>query len=102
MTVMVLGRYHFYTNQNLFRVHEDVATADRQRDVAEVVDCLAAYQPTHVAVELVATDQEAVDAHYRQFLDGHWDLPPNERYQVGFWGGSGHEATAGACDRFQE
>ena len=22
MTVMVLGSYHFYTNQNLFRVHE--------------------------------------------------------------------------------
>ena len=74
----------------------------RRRDVAEVVDCLAAYQPTHVAVELVVTDQEVVDAHYRQFLDGRWDLPPNERYQVGFWGGSGHEATAGACDRFQE
>ena len=84
MTVMVLGSYHFYTNQNLFRVHEDVATTDRQRDVAEVVDCLAAYQPTHVAVELVVSDQEVVDAQYRQFLDGRWDLPPNERYQLGF------------------
>lgn len=84
MTVMVLGSYHFYTNQNLFRVHEDVVTADRQRDVAEVVDCLAAYQPTHVAVELQVSDQEVVDAQYRQFLDGRWELPPNERYQLGF------------------
>ncbi|NMP23442.1 hypothetical protein HIJ39_13935 [Sulfobacillus sp. DSM 109850] len=84
MTVMLLGSYHFYTKQNLFRVHEDVTTADRQRDVAEVVDCLASYQPTHVAVELLASDQEAVDAQYRQFLEGQWDLPPNERYQLGF------------------
>ena len=57
---------------------------DRQRNVAEVVDCLVAYRPTHVAVELLASDQQAVDAQYRQYLDGRWDLPPNERYQLGF------------------
>ncbi len=36
------GQLSFFHNQNLFRIHEDVATTDRQRDVAEVVDCLAA------------------------------------------------------------
>jgi hypothetical protein len=50
----------------------------------KVVDCLAAYQPTHVAVELAVSDQEVVDDQYRQFLDGRWELPPNERYQLGF------------------
>ncbi len=78
MTVMVLGSYHFFTNQNLFRVHEDVTTADRQHNVADVVNVLVNYQPTHVAVELLTSDQAAIDAHYRQFLDGSWDLPPNE------------------------
>lgn len=84
MTVMVLGSYHFKTNQNLFRVQEDVTTADRQRSVAEVVDCLARCQPTHVAVELLVSDQAAVDTRYRQFLEDRWELPPNERYQLGF------------------
>lgn len=84
MTVMVLGSYHFFSNQNLFRVQEDVTTADRQRDVMEVVRSLAQYQPTHVAVELPMPDQGLVDAQYRQFLDGNWELPPNERYQLGF------------------
>ena len=81
---MVLGSYHFFTNQNLFRVHDDVTTADRQRDVADVVKCLAGYRPTHVAVELLSSDQEAIDTQYRQFIGGHWELPPNERYQLGF------------------
>ncbi|PSR27022.1 MAG: hypothetical protein C7B43_12700 [Sulfobacillus benefaciens] len=84
MTVMVMGSYHFFTNQNLFRVHEDVTTADRQGDVADVANALADYRPTHVAVELLTSDQAAIDAQYRQFLDGRWDLPPNERYQLGF------------------
>ncbi len=57
-----IAELSFFTTDNVFRVNEDVTTADRQRDIADVVDRLGDYRPTHVAVELLASDQTATDA----------------------------------------
>ena len=81
---MILGTYHMNNSPNLFTHYDDVTTQKRQREIEEVVDCLIAYQPTKIAVEAVAENQDILDGEYQHYLRGDWPLPPSERYQLGF------------------
>lgn len=85
--LLLLGTFHFaYPNRDVHvpghRV--DVLAPDRQREVAEVVERLAAFRPTRVAVEADPAEQGRLDSLYRAWRAGTWSLEANETYQIGF------------------
>lgn len=85
--VMVLGSYHFGNpglDLNNVKV-DDVLQPARQAQVREVVDALAAFKPTRIAVE---ADADALPQHalpsYRAYLAGQGQDKRNEINQIGF------------------
>lgn len=84
-TLLVVGSAHLANpGRDVVNVQiEDVLAEPRQAEIAEVVRQLAAFAPTHVAVEWPAEAQDALDARYRDYLDGRYELSRNETDQLG-------------------
>jgi hypothetical protein len=62
---------------------DDVLAPKRQREIEALVEALAAYKPTHVAVEYPAGQQDKLDARYRDYRAGKYTLTRNEVDQIG-------------------
>jgi hypothetical protein len=62
---------------------DDVLAPTRQAEINEVVEQLAAYRPTHIAVEWPLKKQAALDARYRDYLAGKYQLGRGEVEQLG-------------------
>lgn len=82
--VMVLGTYHFANpGRDKYNAHaEDVTAPGRQAEIEAVVDRLAAFQPTAIAVEM--TKDDGVQAEYEAWRAGEAALSANEIHQIGF------------------
>lgn len=86
--IMILGTFHFddagldgYKPKHRL----DLLSARRQREVAAVLDALARFRPTKIAVEWPAQHQAALDAEFAKYLAGpESSVGPNEIYQLGF------------------
>jgi Family of unknown function (DUF5694) len=84
-SLLVVGVAHF-SNPGLDMVNtkiDDVLAPKRQREIAEIVDRLAAYKPTHVAVEWPIAKQARLDERYRAYRDGKYTLTRDEVDQLG-------------------
>lgn len=84
MDVMLLGTYHMNNSRNQFTPSDDMVLEPRQQEILGVVEQLARFRPTKIAVERLTIDQALLDQQYRHFLGGTWPLPPRECYQLGF------------------
>ncbi|MCW8173067.1 hypothetical protein D8S78_17130 [Natrialba swarupiae] len=68
----------------------DVLEDDRQRELADLVDRLATWDPDRVAVEWPSAEQEIIDEAYTDYRDGGIEAlperldPTNEIVQIGF------------------
>ena len=62
---------------------ESVLTSQRQREIEDLVDRLAAFRPTHVAVEWEANEQAKLDQRYADYRAGRLALGPDEVDQIG-------------------
>jgi hypothetical protein len=87
--VLVLGTFHFASpGLDLVNVATpDVLTAEKQAEIAEVLNCLLAFAPHKVVVESRLSNARMVDEQYRRFLSGQelTDISPrNEVVQLGF------------------
>lgn len=85
--VMLLGTFHFQDTglddyQPQFNI--DIFSERRQQEVGEVVEHLAQFQPTKIAVERRPERQEETDQSYLAYLRGEFQLPGSELYQLGF------------------
>ncbi len=85
--ILVLGTFHFkdagldgYKPQ--FDV--DIQSPERQKQLLEVLQRLAAFDPTRIAVEAKPERQAMLDERYRSYRAGDFELPSNEIYQLGF------------------
>lgn len=83
--VLVLGSYHMANpGADAFNLEaDDVLAPDRQAEIAAVVDRLAEFDPTHVAVEATWGDSASI-SRWREYASGEADLLRNEREQIGF------------------
>jgi len=84
--VMLLGTYHF-ANPGLDAVkvtQRDTLGPERQKEILDVVDRLAAFKPTKILLEVVPERQADLDAHYASFAAGTSPLTANESQQIGF------------------
>jgi hypothetical protein len=85
--VLIVGTFHFRdAGLDNFRPTEeiDIRSPTRQREVADLVDRLAAFAPTRVAVEVMPSHQAWLDSLYAEYLNDRHPLGPNEVFQVGF------------------
>jgi hypothetical protein len=84
--VLVLGTYHF-ANPGLDVVQTEVADVlepGRQAEIARVVEALARFRPTKVAVEVLPAGGARLDSLYAAYRAGGLALPRGEEYQLGF------------------
>jgi hypothetical protein len=94
--VMVLGSFHFAGSESdliTFKV-DDILGPKRQAEIAAVVEELARFRPTIVAVERTTDAPEYVDIRYAEFSPKMLAENPNERVQLGY-----RLAAAAALDR---
>lgn len=84
--VMVLGTYHMGNpGLDLHNVQaDDVLTSERQAQLAAVVEALAEFQPTVVAVERVTAPPSYVDQRYESFEPSTLGRERDERVQLGY------------------
>lgn len=84
--VLLLGTYHF-ANPGLDVVRTDVADVlapDRQAEIAAIVNALARFQPTKIAVERTADAAPRLDSSYAAYRAEDHSLTRNEIQQIGF------------------
>ena len=83
--ILILGTYHMDSpGLDAVNMHvDDVLTPKRQQEIEQLVDRLAAFAPTKVAIEAPRWSR-ATNDRYKQFLAGTSKLTPNEVDQVAF------------------
>lgn len=84
--VLLLGSYHMANpGMDAFNIEaDDVMDPTRQAEIRALVDRIAEFHPTRVAVEASYADTEEWQAAYEAYRSGERSLLPNEREQVGF------------------
>jgi hypothetical protein len=84
-TLLVLGTGHFHNpGRDLFNTKvDDVLGERRQQEIVALVEQLASFRPTHIAVERPSKDQSRLDARYRDYREGRYKLSRAEDEQIG-------------------
>jgi Family of unknown function (DUF5694) len=83
--ILFLGVYHM-NNPGLDAVNlqaDDVLSAKRQQEIETLVENLAAFHPSKIAIEADPKDGEWAN-RYKEYLAGRYTLTRDEREQVGF------------------
>lgn len=82
---LIVGTFHFEgsTADLLSNSMTDTLGEKRQKQVEEVVNALARFRPTKVAIEYPVGHAKVQEA-YQAYLDGTRELKPNETEQIAF------------------
>ena len=91
--LLVLGVYHF-ANPGLDVVKVDIAdvlSAGRQTEIQSVVESLARFRPTRIAVEASPSSAPRLDSLYEAYRSGRHELSRDETQQLGFRLAAMHE-----------
>jgi uncharacterized protein DUF5694 len=83
-TLLIIGSPHLANNnRDLVNARiEDVTTTNRQREIEVLVEHLAQFRPTRIAIEWDAGDQSGLDRRYADYRSGRLTLTANERDQI--------------------
>ncbi|URL60204.1 hypothetical protein IM816_09065 [Luteibacter flocculans] len=83
--MMFLGSGHLANhNRDVANTHvEDVRTPARQAEIETMVARLAAWKPTHVAIEYPYAKQAELDKRYADYRAGRYTLTADETDQIG-------------------
>ncbi len=83
--LLIVGAPHFDNpGQDIVNIRiADVTTPERQREIEAIVERLAAFRPTRVAVEWSASRQDRLDTRYGEYRAGRYQLSADERDQIG-------------------
>ena len=85
-TIMVLGSGHL-SNPGMDSYNykmDDVLAPKRQHEIQQLVTQLKAFQPTKIAIEADPSRDAKVNASYRDYLGGNYELQRNEGDQIGY------------------
>src|SRR5512140_2880233 len=82
--VLVLGVYHMANpGRDIFNMKaDDVLAPKRQAEIRELLDVLARFRPTKIALE--ASSGHTKIQLYQDYLAGKYELGRDERDQIGF------------------
>lgn len=87
--VMTVGAFHFsFPNNDVVQVDKDdqidVLEKKYQSEIKNIVDRLAAFEPTIIAIERRHEDQHKIDSLYQSYKRGEYELERSEDKQIGF------------------
>lgn len=85
--LLIVGTFHFVdAGLDSYRPQYDVdiRSPERQEQVLELVEGLASFRPTKVAVEAMPDAQARLDSLYVEYASGAYELGSNEIFQLGF------------------
>jgi hypothetical protein len=83
--VLLLGTFHFADRGlDAYKPKTTFDVRAREDEVLEVIERLADFKPTKIAVERHFEQQEALNQEYRACVRGEFTLPADEVYQLGF------------------
>jgi hypothetical protein len=84
--VMLFGTFHFQdAGLDVVKSEDvDIFTAEAQEYLQGLTQRLQGYKPTRVLLEYSPENDELINERYRQYLEGTYELPANEIYQMGF------------------
>src|SRR5690606_34491756 len=84
--LLMLGTFHFKDAglDGYKPVDLDIMSNKRQAEILELVERLAAFKPTVIAVEWLPDNQFWVDSTYNEYINGNFELRQNEVYQIGY------------------
>jgi hypothetical protein len=85
--VMLLGTFHFQDaglDGYKPRFTIDIRSAERQRELEDVIARLAAWRPTRIAIEARVERQARLDSLFALYPGNGMDTLRNEIYQIGF------------------
>lgn len=86
--VLTLGTFHFDRSRDgsdvVAEEHIDIATAQNQEQIAQIVDHLSSFAPDKIAVEWRPSYQKTMDSLYTAYLNGTYVLEKQEAFQIGF------------------
>lgn len=84
-SLLIVGTPHFGNpGRDIINTRvSDVTTAERQREIEAIVERLAAFHPTRVAVEWPADEQTRLDQRYADYRAGRYQLSADETDQIG-------------------
>ena len=86
-TFLILGSMHLDNpnNGDLYQIkNEGIKLAKRQAELQELIDCLARFKPTKIALEISRTLDTNLEQDYHSYLEGNYQLGTNEKHQIGF------------------
>ena len=85
-TIMILGSGHLANpGMDSFNYKmDDVLAPKRQQEIEQLVTQLRAFQPTKIALEADPSRAPKVNASYRDYLKGTYELQRNEGDQIGY------------------
>lgn len=83
---MILGVFHFANPNADYAKFQgtDVLTPQRQHEIEAVVNQLAGFRPTRIALERDPSEADSINADYRRYVAGTFPLTRNEIHQLGF------------------
>ena len=85
-TIMILGSAHLasWGGHGINYKMDDMLAPKRQRELQQLVDQLAQFKPTKIAVEVDARGDAETQAEYDTYLSGDFQLERHEIHQIGF------------------
>ncbi|WP_339251362.1 DUF5694 domain-containing protein [Sporosarcina sp. FSL W8-0480] len=84
-TILLLGTFHMGETADVYVTEtDDLFSETRQKEIREVVEQLATFKPTKVAVEVEKKWDAALNEKYDAYIKGDYDLEMNEVFQLGF------------------
>ena len=85
--VMLLGTFHFSDpGKDAVKTRSlDVTTAESQQYLADLSQRIArTFRPTRVLLEYAPDNDASINQQFAAYVDGKFELPVNEIYQLGF------------------
>lgn len=85
--ILLLGTFHFKDaglDEHKPEHGFDALSDRRQKEIGEVLDLIAKFRPTTIAVEVEASRQAELDESYSKYLAGEKEPTANELHQIGF------------------
>lgn len=83
--IAILGTFHFAGTSDYSSVKIDsLFSTKRQNEIEELVKKIEEFGPTKVLVESLPGSKQRLDSLLQLYLNGLFDLPANEIYQIGF------------------
>jgi hypothetical protein len=84
--ILLLGVFHFAHQLDRYKPQHnfDVFSERRQAEIEDLVAQLARFQPTKIGIERNLNKQGEIDAEYKAYVEGTFELSADEIHQIGF------------------